>query len=224
MQTWPTLSLADGRAVPGDLVPDSPRTFKAVMSSLGQWVGSATGSVTRLRRCTSRRCTSRRCPSARCNVATQTQHTTHTQTQHTTQTQHSEPPKGDSGESNPGPLAPRARIMPLDHYPKNVSQEMWKSILYTHIYLRQKQRPTFIKSVAASEIVSHEHSPPRIVHATLIQWGVPEPLGHPKFTSLALRLLAVLLARTVYGARALCAPAAPLWRARRRRRPHRSGQ
>ena len=41
-------ALADGRAVPGDLVPDPPRTFRAVMSSLGQWVGSATGAVTRL--------------------------------------------------------------------------------------------------------------------------------------------------------------------------------
>ena len=25
---------------------------------------------------------------------------------------------GDSGESNPGPLAPKARIIPLDHYPE----------------------------------------------------------------------------------------------------------
>ena len=25
---------------------------------------------------------------------------------------------GDSRESNPGPLAPKARIMPLDHYPR----------------------------------------------------------------------------------------------------------
>ena len=25
--------------------------------------------------------------------------------------------KGDSGELNPGPLAPKARIIPLDHYP-----------------------------------------------------------------------------------------------------------
>ena len=41
-------ALVDGRAVPGDLVPDPPRTFRAVMSSLGQWVGSATAAVTSL--------------------------------------------------------------------------------------------------------------------------------------------------------------------------------
>ena len=41
-------ALVDGQAVPEDLVADPPRTFRAVMSSLGQWVGSATGAVTRL--------------------------------------------------------------------------------------------------------------------------------------------------------------------------------
>ena len=41
-------ALVDGRAVPEDLAADPPRTFRAVMSSLGQWVGSATGAVTRL--------------------------------------------------------------------------------------------------------------------------------------------------------------------------------
>ena len=41
-------ALMDGRAVPADLAADPPRTFRAVMSSLGQWVGSATGADTRL--------------------------------------------------------------------------------------------------------------------------------------------------------------------------------
>ena len=41
-------ALVDGQAVPEDLAADPPRTFRAVMCSLGQWVGSAPGAVTRL--------------------------------------------------------------------------------------------------------------------------------------------------------------------------------
>ncbi len=38
---------------------------------------------------------------------------------------------GDNWESNPGPLAPKARIIPLDHYP--VCTAYWPNVLYISI-------------------------------------------------------------------------------------------
>ena len=41
--------------------------------------------------------------------------------------------KGDSGESNPGPAAPKAAIIPLDHYPESIPRTGKNSPMYCEV-------------------------------------------------------------------------------------------